>query len=70
MKYIDIIQTNSTDPHRRVSSLATAVVDSSSVESGSLKVVGNLPHGYCFRPKTRRDRDNMVEFLKSLRYTS
>ncbi len=56
MKFIDIKQVNGD----RVSNLQTG--------DGALVVLGNLPHGYGFAPKTAKDRDALVEWLQRLKY--
>lgn len=38
------------------------------MDGSFLWVMGNLPHGYEFTPKTREDRDRLVGWLNSLEF--
>ena len=60
MRFIDIEETDSKDKFPRVSSLL--------IKADSLQVIGNLPHGYSFRPKNARVRDLLVQWLNSLKF--
>lgn len=52
MQFIDIKQTKN---DTRQSSLV--------VDSGALRVIGKLPHGYCFEPLTHADADLLILYL-------
>lgn len=62
--FINLIQSGGQIVDRPRSSSLTPTSDGE-----SLAVVGVLPHGYVFRPKTARDRDALVEYLKQLEYS-
>ena len=59
-KWIDIICTGK-EP--RVSTLAIF-----NRKPAELYVMGNLPHGYTFKPTTAKDRDRLCNWLESLQY--
>lgn len=62
-EYISLIETGSREP--RTSSLAI-------FEPNALNicVIGILPHGYTFRPKTTADRDALVSYLQNMEFKS
>ena len=63
LEFVSIIETGGGDDSR-VSSLAICDAD----PVGSLRVVGNLPHGYTWQPATARDRASLVTFLQGIEY--
>lgn len=64
IKNIGIVETGTGDNSPRVSTLALY-----GSAPGEIFVLGNLPHGYTFRPTTARDRDALCNWLQSLTYT-
>ena len=65
MLFIDIIETNNLpDTRPRQSSL----VIGGSRQTGGLEVLGVLSHGYEFRPRRAKDRDELVDWLNRLQY--
>lgn len=60
-EYFDLIEVTDIDQPRTSSLGVSPGID-------QMRVVGILPHGYCFRPKTARDRDNLVDWLIQLEY--
>ncbi len=63
IEYIDIIETDPTDSEwPRMSSLR--------IKPDSLTVIGELPHGYEWRPRTNAQRDKMIAWLSTLSYKS
>ncbi len=58
LNFIDIIETGTAEEHPRTSSLLVE-------KDGSLRVVGNLPHGYNFKMKTARAAEKLAAWLKS-----
>ena len=65
MMFFDIIETNATDKtHPRQSSLMIG----GSRQNGGMEVLGNLPHGYEFKPRRAIDRDELVGWLQRLDY--
>ena len=63
MMFIDLIEINEKD-HQRESTL----VIGASNQKISLKVLGELPHGYEFKPRREIDRDELVDWLNRLEY--
>jgi hypothetical protein len=64
LRFIDIVEVNRQNDEPRGSCFATE----DSAHPDALVVIGNLPHGYAFRPKTSADRDLMGRWLHSLKY--
>ncbi len=58
LNFIDVIETGSAEEHPRTSALLVE-------KDGSLRVVGNLPHGYNFKMKTKKDAEKLAAWLKS-----
>ena len=63
IQWIDIIETGDDIKEPRTSSLAIY-----SRKPAELRVSGNLPHSYTFRPATAGDRDRLCNWLESLQY--
>lgn len=59
LDFIDIIS-----PCGRTSSFSVY----GKMDNGNLRVVGNLEHNYQFKPKTRHDRDKLIDWLRELKY--
>jgi hypothetical protein len=62
-RFISIVESDTYTDLPRTSTLAI-----SKTNPDVLEVVGILPHGYLFRPKTAKDRDALVHFLNNLEY--
>lgn len=39
------------------------------ITKAGLCVLGNLPHGYTFKPSNARERDRLCSYLQSLTFT-
>ncbi len=62
MQFIDIIATDKEHPRQ------TSLMIGGSRQNGGLEVLGNLPHGYEFKPRREQDRDELVGWLNRLDY--
>lgn len=60
MNYISVIESGTGDDSPRVSTLE--------VTDKGLCVLGNLPHGYTFKPLTAADRGALCNYLQSLNF--
>jgi len=56
-KFIDIKSTDKKD--ERVSTFQVIERDN------SLRVMGNLPHGYYFTPNSKKDAQELIEYLQA-----
>ena len=60
-QFIDIVDAVPSDPeYTRGSSLQ--------VTANGLIVLGNLPHGYTFKPRDARNRDALIAYLAGLTF--
>ncbi len=66
IEFIDIIETNPSNPEWPRQS-CFSLTDR---EPNSLRVVGVLPHGYEWRPRTSQARHELIAWLSSLEYKS
>lgn len=58
MKHVSLV---STDTERT----STLILEE---KEQKITVLGGLPHNYSFIPKTQKDRDALVSYLKSIEY--
>jgi len=63
MIFINIIETNGDKDCPRKSTLLA-------YPGKCLDILGNLPHGYEFKPATAADRDSLIEWLNTLEYAA
>ena len=61
-KFIGIIETGTGADCPRVSTLE--------ITDAGLCVLGNLPHGYTFKPTNRAQRDALVTYLENLHFNA
>ena len=65
MMFIDLIETN---PPEKIRPRQSSLMIGGSSQHGGLEVLGNLPHGYEFKPRRVEDRNELVDWLKRLNY--
>lgn len=63
--FIDLVQVKEGETDLRTSTLIAEAEDE---DTTGLTVLGNLPHGYAFKPKRSVDRDALVSWLHTLDY--
>jgi len=66
-KYIDLLQSEH-DTHDMTVSIEDRRTSTLVMEDDFLQVMGELPHGYRFSPKTREDANKMIEWLENWKH--